>query len=94
MSRTDVSQTSESGLIPDTPTKTFLLVKKNKRLMIVDSEDNLVYHPPNFLKPVTSRKDFQEILDDANLNGCLSEKLLTDFETKFNPRAKKVLTKS
>ena len=89
MSRIDVSQTSESGLIPDTPTKTFFLVKKNKRLMIVDSEDNLVYHPPNFLKPVTSRKDYDEILNDANLNGKVSEKLLMEFETKFNPRKKK-----
>jgi len=76
-------------LIPDIPTKKFSLVKRNKRLIIVDMDGNLVYCPPDFLLPVTNRKDYQEILDDANLNGKLSEALLMKFETKFNPRRKK-----
>lgn len=76
-------------MIPDTPTKKFSLVKRNKRLMIVDIDGNLVYYPPDFLKPVISRKDYDEILNDANLNGKVSEKLLMEFETKFNPRKKK-----
>lgn len=67
----------------------FSLIKKNKKLMIVDESNNLVYCPPSFLKPVTSRNDFQEIVDDANLNGNISGELLTSFETKFNPRIKK-----
>lgn len=85
----DVSQTSESGLIPDTPTKNFSLVKKHKRLMIVDNDGNIVYCPPDFLRPVVSRKDYDELLNDANQTGRLSGELLTEFETKFNPRKKK-----
>jgi hypothetical protein len=56
--------------------------------MIVDNEDNIVYCPPDYLLPVTSRKDYQELLDDANINGKISIKLMTEFETKFNPRLK------
>lgn len=86
----NVSHTLEPGLIPGTPTTSnFRLVKKNKRLMIVDSEDNLVYYPPDFLRPVTNRNDFLPLLEDANSNGFLSGKAIGDFEAKFNPRMKK-----
>lgn len=78
----NVSHTLEPGLIPGTPTTSnFRLIKKNKRLMIVDSEDNLVYYPPDFLRPVTNRNDFMPLLEDANSNGFHSESYIMWFES-------------
>lgn len=65
---------------------TYEVAKRRKRLMIVDADGGVVYCPPNFLRPVTSREDFAEILDGLNRTGKLDGQALTAFETRFNPR--------
>lgn len=64
----------------------FKLVKRFKKLMIVDENDQIIYHPPNFLRPVTSRSDFDPLLKDLEEFGEIQGKTLTEFESKFNPR--------
>lgn len=64
----------------------FSLVKRYKKLMIIDDNDNIVYCPPDFLKPVTSRADYDPLLKDLAEFGEIKGKTLTEFETKFNPR--------
>lgn len=64
----------------------FKLIKRHKRLMIVDEKDNIIYCPPDFLRPVTSRADYDPLLDELAKTGELSNSTLTNFETKFNPR--------
>ena len=62
------------------------VVKLNKRLVIVDELGNLVYCPPIFLKPVNGRADMQPLSDSYNSNGYIEGSVLTEFETKWNPR--------
>lgn len=75
-------------------TNKFSLVKRFKRLMIVDEHDNIVYCPPNYLRPVQSRKDYDPLLQDLAEFGEVRIKTLTEFETKFNPRKKKNVDRS
>jgi hypothetical protein len=77
-------------LIPDTPTKDFRLVKKHKRLQIIDKDGNTVYCPPDFLRRTYTRDEFEKMIDDANQNGKLSGELLTEFESKFRSRVIKI----
>lgn len=64
----------------------FKLVKRHKRLMIVDSNENIIYCPPDFLRPVTNRSDYDPLLEDLAEFGEIKGRTLTEFETKFNPR--------
>lgn len=64
----------------------FSLVKRHKRLVIVNDVGEVIYCPPNFLRPVTSRSDFDPLLSDLQQYGEIQGKTLTAFETKFNPR--------
>lgn len=65
------------------------IVKQNKRLMIVDKQQRIVYCPPTFLRPVNSRKDFLPLLISYQRNGFIEDSILTDFETRYNPRLHK-----
>ena len=64
----------------------FKLIKRQKRLMIVDKNDMIIYCPPDYLRPVTSRADYDPMLKDLVEFGEVKIKTLTEFETKFNPR--------
>ena len=76
-------------MIPDTPTN-FAVVKKNKRLQVIDKDGNVVYCPPDILRRIYTRDDFEKMIDDANQNGKLSGELLTEFESKFRSRVIKI----
>ena len=65
---------------------TYKVVKKNKKLMVVDENGKVLYAPPDFLKPVNSRDDFYPILYDLYEHGKIRGYTLNVFETKFNPR--------
>lgn len=54
--------------------------------MIVDSNNEITYCPPDFLRPVTSRADYDPLLNDLRDFGEIKGQTLSDFETKFNPR--------
>lgn len=42
------------------------LVKRNKRLMIVNGEDQVIYSPPDFLRNfIRDRSEMQRLIDDA-----------------------------
>lgn len=64
----------------------FSVVKKHKRLMVVDKDGNIVYCPPDFLKRTYTRDEFKNLVDHANETGKLSGELLTEFESKFRSR--------
>ena len=66
---------------------THQVVKRHKRLVIVNEAGEVVYTPPHFLLPVTSRTDFAPLLEVLNTIGRLGGEALTAFETRFNPRA-------
>lgn len=63
------------------------VVKRNKRLMVIDKEDNIAYYPPDFLKRQYLRTDFEGIIKELDENGALGNEC-TKFEYKFNPRRK------
>ena len=45
----------------------FRVIKRSKRLMIIDENDNIIYVPPDFLKQKTvSRAKLQELCDEFN----------------------------
>lgn len=62
------------------------IVKRNKRLIIVDEEGWLVYCPPSFLRPVNSRDDYQPLVDAWNKTGIIGGDVLTEFESKWRSR--------
>lgn len=62
------------------------VVKKNKKLMVVDENGKVMYAPPDFLKPVNSRDDYHMIIRDLYEYGYIQGSTLNYFETKFNPR--------
>jgi hypothetical protein len=66
----------------------YALVKRHKRLMIVDETGGVIYQPPNFLRPVTNRDDFAPLVSALNETGELGGDVLTAFETRFNPRVR------
>lgn len=66
----------------------YRVVKWHKKIVVMDENDKVVYHPPNFLKPMTSRNDMQIVVDSFNEKGYNIEAII-EFETKFNPRIKR-----
>ena len=62
------------------------VVKLNKRLAVVDLNGKLIYGPPIFLRPVTSRSDMKPLVDSYEKNGYIEGSVLTEFESKWNPR--------
>ena len=63
----------------------YKVAKRYKKIVVVDENDVIVYHPPNFLKPITSRNDMQIVVDSFNEKGYNGD-AITEFETKFSPR--------
>jgi len=61
--------------------------KINKKLFVVDETGKPVYTPPNFLKPIQSRENLQEIVEGFD-SGIYPSEAITAFETRFNPRLK------
>lgn len=64
----------------------YKLVKRNRRLMIVDCvTDVAVYTPPEFIR-ITSRNSLQMLVNSANATGTLHIDLIIAFESA-SPRA-------
>jgi len=71
----------------------YALVKRNKRMMIVDEATGaVVYQPPSFLRPITNREDFAPLLTAMNETGKVGRDALTEFGTRFNPRVRPTST--
>lgn len=65
----------------------YRLIKHNKRLMIVDKDDKVVYCPPNFVRDhIPNRGVMQKLVDDMIFSrddlGCIME-----FESRFHPKS-------
>lgn len=57
----------------------FYIKKIHKKVMIVDSNDNTLYCPPNFIRLI-SRNDLDSLLREANLTGTLHIRSIMAFE--------------
>lgn len=63
----------------------YKVAKRYKKLVIMDDSDRIVYHPPEFLKKIKTRKDMQKVVDVFNEKGY-DVSVIADLETKYNPR--------
>ena len=76
-----VSKTAKVGSIPTQGTNMFTVKKVNKRLVIVDQHDVVVYTMPYWIQ-VTSRQDLQFLADQFNELGMVDIDSIVVFETK------------
>jgi hypothetical protein len=61
----------------------FSLLKRNKRLEVVDENQTTIYVMPDFVQ-VVLRNDFQKLVDDLNESGYHDIQKIIEFES--NPR--------
>jgi len=62
----------------------YKMVKRNKRLIIVDSNDKLVYGMPDFLRNhLRDRKELQKLVDKFNIVGYRNIQDIVEFETNL-----------
>jgi hypothetical protein len=60
----------------------YSLKKKNKRLLIIDNEENIIYSPPNFLRGYNN-VNLQQLCDKFNDLTYRDLDSIIEFETKF-----------
>lgn len=48
---------------------TYKIVRRNKRFVIVDKDEKIIYHPPDFMKNKFNLKDMQNLVDSMNQIG-------------------------
>ena len=48
---------------------TYKIVRRNKRFVIVDKDEKIIYYPPDFMKNKFNLKDMQNLVDSMNQIG-------------------------
>jgi hypothetical protein len=63
----------------------YRVVKRNKKLMIIDNNDKMIYTPPSFLKDkIASREQVQELCDEFNRLTSRDIDAIIRFESQLN----------
>lgn len=61
----------------------YYIKKMNRRLFVVDGNNNTVYTPPNFIR-LSGRHELQELVDALNEKGFYCIDLVREWETRMH----------
>lgn len=64
----------------------FKCIKKNKRMIIIDNENNIVYSLPDFLRnKLKDRSQMINLANKFNEKGCVDIFSIMEFESMLRP---------
>jgi hypothetical protein len=70
-----------------TSTMGYKVSKLNKRLVIIDDDEKLVYCPPDFMRnAITTRSTLQRLCDEFNTANCRDIGCIINFESTVYSR--------